>query len=207
MTSWMKWIIQHADQAHWLIFAAALLAGFSLPISIDLLILASAILAATAVPDNTLQLFLAIFLGSYLSASIAYWIGRLGGQKLLKINWFAKFLTPQRLKKIQNFYHKRGLITLILGRFIPFGIRNGLFMSIGISSFSFRKFLLWDLLAVFIWSTSCFYLFYKIGENYETLYSHLKTFQVLLLICLSVTLISLFWYKYRRKKLTEISKQ
>ncbi len=206
MTAWLDWIIQHGEQAHWLIFAGAILAGLSIPVSIDLLVMASGILAATVVPHHTIHLFLAIFLGCYCSAAIAYWIGRLGGKKLLKFAWFAKILTPERLKKIQQFYQKHGLITLILGRFIPFGVRNGIFLTIGASSFSFLKFLLWDLLAVFIWSTSCFYLFYKVGENYEVLLGHLKSFHLLLLGCLGVTLITLIWYKCRKKKITEIPK-
>ena len=202
----MDWIIQHGSEAHWLIFGGAVLAGFSIPISIDLLVMASGLLAATVVPEHTPHLFLSIFLGCYCSAAIAYWIGRLAGKKLLKFRWFTKMLPTKRLEKIKKFYQKRGLITLIGGRFIPFGVRNCLFMSIGISSFSFAKFLLWDLLAVLIWSSSCFYLFYKIGENYETLAFYLKTFHFSLLICLGVTLIAFFWYKYRRKKTTEISK-
>jgi membrane protein DedA with SNARE-associated domain len=206
MATLMDWIIQHGNQAHWLIFGGALLAGFSIPVSIDLLIMASGLLAATVVPEHTAHLFLSIFLGCYCSAAIAYWVGRLGGKKLFKFRWFAKILPAQRLEKIKKFYQKRGLITLIIGRFIPFGVRNCLFMSIGISSFSFAKFLLWDLLAVSIWSSSCFYTFYKIGENYETLYAYLKTFYFLILICLGVTLIAFIWYKYRRKKITEIPK-
>lgn len=206
MTSWIDWIIQHGEQAHWLIFAGALLAGLSIPVSIDLLIMASGILAATVVPHHTIHLFLAIFLGCYSSAAIAYWIGRIGGKKLLRFPWFAKILTEERLKKIEMFYQKHGLITLILGRFIPFGVRNGIFLTIGASSFSFLKFLLWDLLAVFIWSLSCFYLFYKVGENYQTLLGYLKNFHLLLLCCLGVTLITLIWYKYRKKKMTGIPK-
>ncbi len=206
MATLIDWITQHSSQAHWLIFGGALIAGIGIPVSIDLLILASGLLAATVVPEHTAHLFLAIFLGSFCSAAIAYWIGRLGGKKLLTFAWFAKLLPPQRLEKIQKFYHKRGLITLIVGRFIPFGVRNCMFMSIGMSSFSFKKFLLWDLIAVSIWSSSCFYLFYKIGENYETLYAYLKTFYFLIFICLGVTLIGLIWYKRTRKKTTEIPK-
>ena len=206
MATWLDWIVQHADQAHWLIFAAALLAGLSIPVSIDILVMVSGVLAATIVPHHTIHLFLSIFLGSYCSAAIAYWMGRLGGKKLLKFQWFAKLLNPKRLGKIQNFYQKHGLITLILGRFIPFGVRNCIFLTIGVSSFSFLKFLLWDLLAVFIWSSSCFYLFYKVGENHQVLYEHFKSFYLVVLICLGVKLITLIWYKYKRKKITEIPK-
>ncbi|MFS8564416.1 MAG: DedA family protein [Rhabdochlamydiaceae bacterium] len=200
MTTLIEWITQHSGYAHWLIFGGALIAGLSIPISIDLLIMTSGLLAATVVPEHTIHLFLAISLGSFCSAAIAYWVGRLGGKKLLTFSWFAKLLPPERLEKIQKFYHKRGLITLIIGRFIPFGVRNCMFMSIGISSFSFIRFLLWDLVAVSIWSSSCFYLFYKIGENHETLYAYLKNFHFLIFISLGVTLIAFIWYNAVRRK-------
>jgi membrane-associated protein len=204
MDSFINWISQHAHQAHWFIFAAVLLAGFNIPISVDILIIASAVLAATIVPEHTLHLYLAIFSGCYLSAGIAYWIGRLAGKKLLRFGWFRKILPQERLEKTQKFYEKYGLLTLLLGRFIPFGIRNCIFMSSGISRLSFGKFALWDLLACFVWSSLSFYLFYTLGQNYHFLYDHLKIFNLIVFGIFGVTLIGFIWYKRRKKTLPHV---
>jgi membrane-associated protein len=192
-------ITHHAQNAHWYIFIAILLAGFNIPFSADLLILVAAILAATIVPENTWLLFGSILIGCYFSAMCAYWLGRLLGSALCKKKFFLKLISPQRMKKIKLFYDKYGLWTLVVGRFIPFGIRNCIFMSSGMSKVHFGKFILMDALACTIWSSACFYLFYTLGQNYDTVWHYLKTFNLFVFAAFSVTVIGFIWYKIRRK--------
>jgi len=109
----------------------------------------------------------------------------------------------ERLEKIQRFYSKHGLWTLLLGRFIPFGVRNCIFMSSGMSRVSFLKFALWDLIACFTWTSVSFYCFYVLGQNYHLLFDHLKTFNMVIFLAFSVTVISWIWYKRRKKRAVE----
>lgn len=199
MEGLVAWIVAHADHAHWFIFAAILLAGMNIPISADFIIIASAVLAATTVPEHTIHLFLAVFLGCYFSAWIAYWIGRALGPKLLRWKFFAKILNPERMGRAKHFYEKHGFLTLLIGRFIPFGVRNAIFMSTGMSRVHFGKFLVKDALACFIWTSVSFYLFYVLGQNYQTLYSHVKTFNLLIFSVFSVSVIGVIWYKRKKK--------
>lgn len=194
----IQWISSHSHQAHWVIFGLILLAGVNLPISADLLIVCAAVLAANIIPDNLISLYLAISLGCYFSAWIAYWMGRTLGWKLLSFKWISKILTQERLIRIARFYSKHGFWTLFIGRFIPFGVRNCIFMTTGISRMSFLKFAFFDLIACFTWSSLCFYIFYKIGKNYETLCQYLKTFNIVIFCSFGVTLIGLIWYKRRK---------
>jgi membrane-associated protein len=64
MDTLIAFFSQHAPHAHFFIFLAILLAGVNIPISIDLLLLLSALLAANVVPENTALLFLSVLLGS-----------------------------------------------------------------------------------------------------------------------------------------------
>lgn len=192
-------ITHHAHNAHWYIFVAIILAGFNIPFCTDLLILAAAVLAATIVPENTWLLYGSVLIGCYLSAMCAYWLGRLLGKALCKTKWFSKLLSAQRLAKINLFYNKYGLWTLVLGRFIPFGVRNCIFMSSGMSKLHFGRFILMDALACTLWSSVCFYLFYTLGQNYDTVWRYLKTFNVLIFVAFSVTVIGFIWYKSRKK--------
>ena len=200
MEAIIQWVLGHAEQAHWFIFGAILLAGFNIPISADILIVLSGFLAATVVPDHLLHLYLAIFLGCYFSAWIAYWFGRLLGKRFCRYRWFSKLMPPARLEKIQLFYRKYGFWTLLVGRFIPFGVRNCIFMSSGMSRVSFLKFALWDLFACLTWSTTSFYIFYILGQNYERLFNHLKTLNMFIFLAFSVTVITVIWYKRRKKR-------
>jgi membrane-associated protein len=195
-------ITQHAHKAHWYLFVAIILAGFNIPFSADLLILAAAILAATIVPEHTWILFFSILFGCYFSAMCAYWLGRMIGGALSKRKFFSKLLNKERLSKIKSFYEKYGLWTLVVGRFIPFGVRNCIFMSSGMSKLHFGKFVLMDALACTLWCSLCFYLFYTLGQNYETIWHYLKTFNLLIFAAFSVTVIGFIWYKIRKKTRT-----
>ena len=71
---------------------------------------------------------------------------------------------PERIEKIKNYYEQYGVVTLIVGRFIPFGVRNGLFLTAGLGKMEFKKFALSDLLACTISTVTFFTLYYHYGN-------------------------------------------
>lgn len=195
MDSVVSFIIANAPYAHWIVFSLLMLAGFNVPISEDLMIIISAMIASTILPENTYLLFLGVFLGAYISDWTAYWIGRKFGRKLFDIRFFAKALSKEKLEKTQSFYKKYGALTLLVGRFIPFGVRNGLFMTAGLGKMNFKKFLLVDGIACLISNSVLFYLTFQLGKNYQTLFPYLKKFNFALFSLFVVTIIVFFCYK------------
>lgn len=195
-----QFIVQHASMAPWILFGLFLLAGINIPISIDILVIIASLLAATILPELTIPLYLSALLGCYFSAWLAYWLGRLIGKKLLKIQWIGKVLSSERLSKLEIFYRKHGFLTLLIGRFIPFGVRNGIFMSTGISRLSFWKFILRDLFPVFLWTTLSFSLFYTLGSNYDLLVKYVKLINISIFCAFGVTVIIFICYKRRKNK-------
>lgn len=191
----IQFLFEHAHHAHWIVFGALMLAGLNIPISEDLMIILSAVLAATVVPENTGILFLFVFLGCYLSDLVCYWIGRKLGPKLWQIKWFAKTVDRKRLDSIHSYYVKYGFWTLLIGRFIPFGVRNCLFLSAGMGKMPFGSFALSDGIACIISNTVLFYLAYCAGKNYEALLEFIKTFNIFLFIFFLVLVIGVIWYK------------
>ncbi|MBU6384069.1 MAG: DedA family protein [Verrucomicrobia bacterium] len=179
-----------------------MLAGLNVPISEDLMIIISAVLAATVVPENTYKLFAGVFLGCYLSDWVCYWIGRHFGPKLWNVRWFARTFNRNRIDQIQNYYAKYGFFTLLFGRFIPFGVRNGLFLTAGLGKMHFGKFLFSDGIACVLSNTILFTLAYHVGKNYEALLSTLKTFNIFLFGAFAVAIIGFIWYKRRKKAAT-----
>lgn len=199
MNALITLITEHAHTAHWYVFIAMLLAGLNIPICIDLLILISAFLATMIIPEHTIYLFLSCLLGCYFSAWGAYWMGRLLAPHLCGIRWLKHIVNIERLQKMKKFYEKYGLRTFILGRFIPFGVRNCLFMSSGMSKMHFGKFALLDAFACTLWCTTLFVLFYYLGQNYQILWHYLKAFNLIIFAAFGVTVISYVWYKIRKK--------
>ena len=149
--------------APYIIFGALLLAGLNIPVSEDVMLFISAILAAKN-PDLFYHFLIGVYLGAYLSDLICYWLGRKLGNALWKIKFFAKMISREKVDKISNYYNKYGVITLIFGRFIPFGVRNGLFLTAGLGKMNFLKFALSDLLACTISTIIFFSLYYNFGE-------------------------------------------
>lgn len=199
MDTLIEFILQHAHHAHWYIFTGIVLAGINFPFSVDLLMMFGATLAATIVPDKLTHLYLSVFIGCLISAWLSYWFGRAVGPKMMQWRFFNKLLGPEKLEKIKKFYAKYGLWTLIVGRFIPFGVRNCIFMTTGMSHCSFRQFALRDSVACLIWTASCFPVYYLLGKNVEVLYNHVKTLNLVVLPIGAVALLGIIWYKKRKR--------
>lgn len=169
MEEFFSYICEHAHQAPWIIFSLLLLSGFNIPISEDLLLLGGGAIASTCIPNHTLKLYLWVFFGSYLSAWESYWIGRLLGPRLYHLAPFRWILTPQRLDSLRHYYAKFGILTFIVGRFCPGGIRNALFLSSGLTKMPFPLFILRDGLACLLSSSILFSLGYYFGQNFDLL--------------------------------------
>ncbi|MBI2519979.1 MAG: DedA family protein [Bdellovibrio sp.] len=163
MEQLLQLIQSNIHYAHWIIFGSLLSAGFNIPVSEDAMLFVSAWLASEN-PQYFWHLWWAVFLGAYLSDLICYWLGRILGTKLWNIKFFAKMVDPKKVSRISNFYQKYGVITLILGRFIPFGVRNGLFLTAGLGKMNFMRFAFSDLIACSISCITFFTLYYQFGK-------------------------------------------
>jgi membrane-associated protein len=203
MESFIQFITEHAPHAHWYIFIGLLLAGFNIPISIDAVMVISAILASSFVPEHKEILYLTVLSGCMFSAWIAYTIGRIAGDRLTGIKPFSALLKKDRIMKIESFYQKWGIWAFVAGRFIPFGVRNCIFLTSGISKMPFKIFVLRDAIGCFIWTTTIFSLVFMVGQNFDVIWKTLKTFNIILFSAFSVTVISVIWYKLKKKKKTE----
>ena len=175
--------------APWIIFSLALLAGLNLPISIDILITLTALLAANYLPEKAYLLFTLFTLGCIFSAWISYSLGRS----------FSRFVKPEKAAKVAAFYKKFGFFAFFICRFIPFGVRNAFFMSSGASKVPFRKFALFDSLACTIWSTIFFTTIYKLGSNFESVLIHLKHFNIIIFSLFALVVLSFVGYRFYRR--------
>ena len=164
MEDLLIFIQSHAQYAHWIIFGSLLLAGLNIPVSEDGMLFISGLIASKN-PELKYQLFAGVFAGAYFSDLICYWLGRKLGPKIWKVKFFAKMVSQEKVDKVSNFYQKFGVKTLLIGRFIPFGVRNALFLTAGLGKMNFLKFALSDLAACTISCTLFFNLYFKFGET------------------------------------------
>ncbi len=193
-------IIENANYAHWIIFFLLILAGFNLPISEDLLLIIGGMLASTVIPENTYLIFFWTFAGCYFSDWIAYGLGRTLGPRLWELKPFAHLRRKKYLESISNFYDRYGFFTLLVGRFIPFGVRNCLFITAGMSKMHFGRFIISDGIACFTSNAAMFYLAYSLGKNYVLLLDYLRVYHLSVFAIAAVLVASLAFYLFRKSK-------
>lgn len=182
--------------APYIIFGALILAGFNIPVSEDAMLFISAILAKSH-PEKLSLFFICVFAGAYLSDLICYGLGRALGPKLFQIKLFKSMVSPKKLEKINHYYETKGIITLLLGRFIPFGVRNALFLSAGLSKMNFTKFALSDLVACIISNVFFFTLYYNYGMK---VVEYVKKGNIILFSFAACSILIYFLVKKKRKQ-------
>lgn len=197
------YICSHAHDAYWIIFLLFMLAGFSLPISEDILLLGGGAIASLCIPEHTLKLYLWMFVGSYISAWEAYAIGRFLGPNLFQYPFFRSVITPHRLELLRTYYAKFGIFTFIVGRFCPGGIRNALFMSSGLTKMPFHLFILRDGIACLISTSIIFNLGYHFASNIDTILFYVRRYEnffIGIIISLGLAGVAYLWYTHRKQK-------
>ena len=193
----LEYIQTNVAIAPYLILGLLLLAGFNIPVSEDAMLFISALLAVKN-PEYTYQLFAAVFLGAYLSDLICYgFMGRYLGSKIFKLKFFASMASPEKIEKVNNFYNKYGILTLLIGRFIPFGVRNALFLTAGLGKMNAWKFAISDLIACSVSCVAFFALYYNFGE---TVIEYVKKGNIILFTLAVLAGIIFFIKKKQQKK-------
>ena len=162
------------------------------------MIFTSAILAYQN-PQLFYPLIIGVFLGAYFSDLIAYWLGRKLGPHLWDIRFFSKMVSKKKIETIHNFYENYGILTLIFGRFIPFGVRNALFITAGLGKMNFFKFALSDLLACTLSCSLFFSLYYYNGLK---VLEYVKQGNIIIFSTVFIGLIIFFIAKRYRKNKT-----
>jgi membrane protein DedA with SNARE-associated domain len=207
-------LVTMAPYVHFISFGLLILAGIGMPVSEDIVFIVSASIAATLVPENTVMIFIGCFAGAYVSDIIAYCIGRFAFDRIVRSRWIRK-LKPfgrrkieKRLKRIQEYFDRYGQKTLFFGRFIPFGVRNVLFMSAGLVKVKVKKFLAIDLLALCFTSTILFSLGYTFGNNYKQIIPYLNRYKYIIfsLMVLAITVLIII-KRIKRKKAERINSE
>ena len=196
----IEFILSQSHYAPILIFMLLAIAGFNIPISEDLVIISAAILAAVIIPENLTLLILVSYMGALTADIINYWLARYLGPKILQYKLVQKIVSPSKVEKIQYFFNKYGSATIVIGRFIPFGVRNGIYMSAGFSKMNFGKFIIFDGLAASLTTALLFSLGYHFGKNYKILLAHLREAKIYIMIALVFVIVLVSIIMYLRKK-------
>ena len=109
-------------------FSLLILAGFNLPVSEDAVIVLS---AGVTLSDSSLVIptWISLYLGIFISDIMVYWWGYFLSKGMFQFKKIRKKLTENKIRLVAKTLDDYGFRTFIVCRFIPFGVRNTLWMS------------------------------------------------------------------------------
>jgi membrane protein DedA with SNARE-associated domain len=176
-------ISQYVEYYPFAAFGALMLAGLNFPISEDLIIITGALICQGE-RKMLIPVFAATYAGVVISDYFPYLLGKYIRKGTVKSNFIARFFSPRKIVRIHRYLNKYGIFAFIVGRFIPFGVRNTMFLTSGLFDLRLRRFALYDITAATLSVCTLFFLAYHFGDAVE------KPFQavgiVLFVLLLSV---------------------
>ncbi|HET8701286.1 MAG TPA: DedA family protein [Nitrococcus sp.] len=196
----MEFLIQHiSDYGLLLLFLTIMIEDFGLPVPGETALIGAALLAARG--DFPIALVaLAGWLGAVVGDNIGYAIGRYGGRRLLVNKGSLVGITPQRVAKIENFFHRYGGAVVLLARFIE-GLRqlNGLVA--GAMLMPWQRFLIYNAIGaalwIGVWGIGVYFLGHKLGPLLPHISSHKLWLGIgALVIVLALAVLAV--HRYRR---------
>jgi membrane protein DedA with SNARE-associated domain len=101
--------------------------------------------------------------GAIIGDNIGYWLGRVGGRKLLERWEFTRRYAEKALPPSERFFKKHGGKTVFLGRFIAF-LRVTAAWLAGISRMHWWEFAAWNAAGGIVWATAVGLVAYYFGK-------------------------------------------
>jgi membrane-associated protein len=128
-------------------------------------------------------MFVLLAFAALLGDNCNYWIGHFIGPKVFK--WQkSRFFNPEALKKTHAFYEKFGGPAIIMARFIPLVRTYAPFVA-GVGAMTYRRFILFCVVAAFLWVGICLGAGYLLG-NIPFVAQH---FEIMILAIIFISLI------------------
>lgn len=128
--------------------------------------------------------------GALVGSSLSYWLGMAGGKPLLLKYGKYVMVRPADLDKTEAFFEKHGAWTIFIGRFIPV-VRHLISIPAGVARMNFGSFLFQTFLGASAWGGGLMIVGYILGANWERVAKVAKRIDLVIAICIVLTLVAL----------------
>lgn len=182
------------------VFLILLLCGFGLPIPEDITLVAGGVISGLGDTDVHTMFFVSMA-GVLVGDSTMFTLGRLFGERFLRLRLMQRLVTPTRYQTIQEKFSKHGLWFLFFARFMP-GLRSPIFVVAGVTRrVAFWKFLAIDGFAALISVPIWVYLGYFGAHNLDTLIETIEKSQIKILLAVAGLIALALLVRYLKGKL------
>ena len=126
--------------------------------------------------------------GSLAGSLTSFYLGYYASRPF--ITRFGKyfFLNEYHLEKSEEWFKKRGKMTIFLGRFVP-GVRHVISIPAGTGRMNVLSFSLFTLIGAGIWNAVLLYTGYLLQKNWNVVYSYTKTIDLVVITVITIAVI------------------
>jgi membrane protein DedA with SNARE-associated domain len=142
--------------------------------------------AGFLIAEGKMTFFWVVFssiIGSLIGSLLSYYIGLRGGKRFL-IKYGKYFLLDkEHLVKTEQWFSKKGELTILIGRFIPV-VRHFISIPAGFGKMNLKRFVLYTAIGAGIWNSFLMYIGFILGNNWESIshYSDYFSWGVLIIL-------------------------
>ncbi|PJZ66469.1 DedA family protein [Leptospira wolffii] len=184
------------------VFLTLILCGFGLPVPEDISLVSGGVISGLGYANEHIM-FAVGMAGVIIGDGSVFLLGRVFGEKVLRIPFVAKFLTPERFAQVQDKFSKYGNWVVFMARFMP-GLRMPIYLTAGTSDrISFFRFLCLDSFAAVISVPIWVYLGHYGAKNLDQLKTWVHQGQVTVFSLLGLGIVILLTAVYLKKKRSE----
>ena len=139
--------------------------------------------------------------GAIVGDNVGYWLGRLGGRKLLERFELTRRYAERALPPAERFFKRHGGKTVFFGRFVAFLRITSAWLA-GLSRMSWWQFFAWNALGGIVWATGTALLAYWAGKAAADAVEKYGLYGVGALVVLGV--IALIGLRFWRKRVETV---
>lgn len=166
-----------------------LVEGFGVPAPGETIVIVAAVYAGAGKLDIRLVVLIGI-LAATSGDSIGYWIGRLGGRRLVLRFGRYVLLTPERLEKGERFFAGHGGKIVAFARFVD-GLRQVNGVIAGSIGMTWPRFLTFNALGATLWVSTWAGLGYLAGTHVARVYEEVDRYRWIALAAVLVVVLAL----------------
>ncbi|MCD7035670.1 DedA family protein [Metabacillus sp. GX 13764] len=155
---------------------------------------------------NYILTVLAAFAAAGLAVTITYWIGRLGGYRLVERYGRYFHFGPKQYEKTAAWFDKSGKGLLLFAYFLP-GVRHLTGYFAGISKMPFRTYMLLSYIGASLWAFCFISLGVLLGPKWETFHQFAGRYLLVLVVIVGLFLAVLTAYRLYRKPIRHFFSQ
>ncbi|MGF9966901.1 VTT domain-containing protein [Bacillus rhizoplanae] len=182
-----------------ILFTVILIELLAIPISAEFFMSFAGYFVFQGKMDYTLAILTAIAAGG-VGITVTYWIGRLGGYKLVEKYGRYIHLGPKNYQKVAAWMERSGSKLLVFAYFIT-GVRHFTGYVSGISRMPYRTFLVPAYIGASLWAISFITLGKILGPRWQDFHKLAGRYLIYIVLVLAIVIVGLLVYKFYKNQI------